>query len=141
MHLRISGSLDHDGDGIVRYHISVTSNCFSAATQCWGDVDEVLKLADALASFPLGHNLPLCFTFGSDRGGCCDLIFVRIDAQGHCGVWVEIIADEPVYKGQAFEKASIFIRIEPAGIDEFVSSLRGYHSRASTYAILSGAEA
>ena len=141
MNVRISGSLDHDGDGIVRYHVLVTSNYFSAATQCWGNADEVLKLADSLSGFPYDHGVPLCFRFGSEKSGCCDLRFVRIDAQGHCGVWVDITAEAPVYKSQDFEKASVFIPIEPVGIDEFVSSLRRFHSRASNEAILSGAEA
>ena len=141
MNFRISGSLDHDGDWLVRYHVLVSSDCFSAATQCWGDVDEILELADNLARFPLGHDVPLRFTFGSDKSGCFELKFLRLDAQGHCGVWVDITADQPAFKGQDFEKASVFIRIEPAGIDEFVIRLRRYHSRALTEAILSGAEA
>ena len=141
MNLRISGCLDHDGDGVVRYEVKVSGRGFAATTLCWGDADLMLELGERLADFPFGHAGPFHFSIGAERSGTCELEFVRLDAQGHCGVWVSITGESPVHKSQGYERASIFLNVEPAGIDNFVKSLRSYHSRSSKEAFLYEAEA
>jgi len=136
--LTIFSSLEHDGDELIRFRICAQSKNFSASTLTWGYASQLSELAACLAGFPTAGSDPIFFQFGSSETGTAKLEFVTIDGSGHCGLWVTVEAPYSVSRKQGFEQASIFLPVEPAAIDLFVSALRTFSSGATHEALLRG---
>ena len=136
--LIVESSLDHDGDGCVRYIVSIHNQTFRAAAYAWGNTTDHLGLADVLAGFPASPSARAPYRFGTPGTGTCDLDFFCIDGLGHLGVWSTVEAEYEVGRGLGFEAARIFLRCEPAAIDSFVASLRRFVPGAPNVAVLSG---
>ena len=128
--LSVGSSLDHDGDGLVRYTVTLTNGSFHAAIEAWGDAEDHLRLATALEGFPQSTDARCTYTFGSPGTGICTLDFSCIDALGHVGVWAAFESTYPVSNlGRSlgrFETASLFMRCDPNSIDEFIAGLRSF---------------
>ena len=128
--LSVSSSLDHDGDGLVRYTISLANDSFTATTAAWGDVEDHLRLAAALQGFPQSTDARCTFAFGSPGTGTCTLDFACLDSLGHVGIWAAFESTYPVgnlgRSSDRFETASVFMRCDPSSIDEFIAGLRNF---------------
>jgi hypothetical protein len=124
--LVIESSLNHDGDGLVRYVITASNDEFSASTLAWGNLDDHLAFADALSGFPSSSTSTVSYTFGSPGMGTCALKFLCRDNLGHLGVWAAIESPDPVGREGDYERASLFVPCEPNDVDGFVASLRAF---------------
>ncbi|MDH5833513.1 hypothetical protein [Luteimonas kalidii] len=136
--LSIEGSLEHDGDELVRFHVGMTNENFAARTSTWGNVDGHLQLASALEGFPASSASTLSYTLGTPGTGSCELEFFCLDALGHVGVWATFESTYPVARSSRHEASSLFMRCDPASIDEFVAGLRRFVSGSTNRAELSG---
>ena len=136
--LVLESSLEHDGDGLVRYWLSVESVDFRASASAWGYEDEHLKFAGALAGFPASTSSSLKYKFGSDGTGTCALEFTCLDNLGHLGVWATLESTYPIGRSDRYEHASVFHRTDPASIDQFVAEIRAFVSGSPNRALLSG---
>ncbi|WP_242103698.1 hypothetical protein [Lysobacter sp. M2-1] len=136
--LILESSLEHDGDGLVRYYLTVESDRFRASTSAWGYEDEHLKFAGSLAGFPAASSSSLNYKFGTDGTGTCMLEFACLDNLGHLGVWATLEATYPVGRSGRYEHASVFHRTDPASIDQFVSEIRAFVAGSPNRAQLSG---
>jgi hypothetical protein len=136
--ISIRSSLEHDGDGCVRYGISARSPTFAGSALAWGNTDNHLKLAEALTGFPSNTSSRLSYRLGTPGTGTCTLEFFCTDKLGHIGVWASMEAEYPVGNDLGFEGARIFLRCEPAAIDSFVESLRRFVTGAENVASLRG---
>jgi hypothetical protein len=136
--LSISSSLEHDGDELVRFQIGARSKDFAGSTLAWGYVPQLTEFAACLAGFPKAGSVPVVFQFGSDKTGVAKLEFVTLDGVGHCGVWITLEAPYPASRSQSMEQASIFLSVEPAAIDLFVSALHRFSSGGTHEAVLHG---
>jgi hypothetical protein len=136
--LIVESSLEHDGDGCVRYVLSAQNQTFRGSAYAWGNPENHLELADALAGFPTSSSGRVSYSFGTPRSGTCALDFFCTDGLGHLGVWSTFEAEYEVGRGLGFEGARVFLRCEPAAIDVFVASLRRFVPGAANVAVLSG---
>src|SRR5690606_39202203 len=94
--LDIRSSLEHDGDGLVRYSVRFSNRDFSASTSVWASVGAHLDLAAALEGFPTSSSSEVRYRLGTPGTGCCELEFSCTDALGHIGVWANIESTYPV---------------------------------------------
>lgn len=62
--LTIRSSLEHDGDGVVRYHLLADSRDFRGAVFAWGSESEVATLAKLLVGFPKSRSDFVEYSFG-----------------------------------------------------------------------------
>ncbi|NDK39740.1 hypothetical protein DT603_12895 [Pseudoxanthomonas gei] len=136
--LSLESSLEHDGDGLTRYRLAIKNDLFRADTSAWGNDDEHLKFSAALAGFPVSSSSSLNYKFGSDGTGTCTLEFTCLDNLGHVGVWATFESTYPVDRSDRHEHASVFLRCDPAAIDEFVAELHGFVAGSPNRAQLSG---
>jgi hypothetical protein len=132
----IESDLWHDGDGLTRYRLRLANESFSARTMAWGNDDEHLKLSSVLSGFPSDLLSEVLFRFGTSGSGTCELRFFCLDAAGHLGLWAHFEAEAPANNKQ-HELGSLFMRCDPAGVDSFVASLRGFVAGSSNRAELS----
>jgi hypothetical protein len=124
--LSVESSLEHDGDHLVRYSINLANPRFAASTSAWGADGDHLRLADALEGFPKSASSTVDYRFGTPGTGSCELAFFCIDALGHVGIWATFESTYPADRSQRHETASLFMRCDPATIDEFVTALRRF---------------
>lgn len=136
--LSICSSLEHDSDELVRFQVGARSKDFVGGTLAWGYASQLTELASRLAGFPKAGSVPVVFQFGSAKTGVAKLEFVTLDGVGHCGVWVTLEAPYPFSRGKGMEQASIFLSVEPAAIDLFVSALHRLSSGDTHEALLHG---
>ena len=136
--LVVESSLEHDGDGLVRYVLSAHNRTFRASAYAWGNTEDHLELANALVAFPASSSARINYRFGTPGTGTCELEFFCLDGLGHLGVWSTLEAEYEVGRGLGFESARVFLRCEPAAIDAFVASLRRFVPGAENVAVLSG---
>lgn len=134
----IESDLWHDGDGLTRYSLRLANESFSARTMAWGNDDEHLKLCSVLSGFPRERASEVAFRFGTPGTGTCDLRFFCLDGAGHLGLWARFEAEDPASNGQ-HELGLLFMRCDPAGVDSFIASLRGFVAGSSNRAELSWA--
>ena len=136
--LSVGGSLEHDGDELVRYAVSLTNPNFVARTSTWGNVGDHLQLASALEGFPASSTSTVSYRLGTPGTGSCELEFFCLDALGHVGVWATFESTYPVARSDRHEISSLFMRCDPASIDEFVAGLRRFVAGSVNRAELSG---
>jgi hypothetical protein len=136
--ISIYSSLEHDGDELVRFQVGARSKDFRGSTLAWGYVSQLAELATRLVGFPKANGVPVAFQFGSAETGVAKLEFITLDGVGHCGVWVTLEAPHPVFRNQGIERSSIFLPVEPAAVDLFVSALHKLSSGGVHEAILHG---
>lgn len=136
--LTIRTGLSHDGDGLVRIDIVAESEGFSATTLAWTNCQEHLKLAALLEGFPKASGSQVAFQFGSPRTGTCNIDVFCVDARGHTGIWVSIEAPYKARGTNDYERAKLFICVEPGAIDRFVAALRGFVPNEDNEAVLHG---
>lgn len=136
--LILESSLDHDGDGLVRYWLTIENDDFRGSTSAWGYEDNHLKFAEALEGFPVTSSSSLSYKFGSDGTGTFLLEFACLDNLGHLGVWATLESTYPVGRSGRHEHASLFHRTDPACIDQFVAEIRRFVAGSPNRAQLSG---
>jgi hypothetical protein len=136
--LELGSSLEHDGDELVRYSVRLTNPDFSASTSVWGNVGDHFTFAAALEGFPASSSSVVRYTLGTPGTGCCELEFFCTDALGHIGVWANIESTYPVGRSTQHETAKLFMRCDPATIDDFVAGLRRFVAGSPNRAKLSG---
>jgi hypothetical protein len=136
--LILESSLEHDGDGLVRYLLTIENDRFRATTSAWGYEDEHLTFASSLAGFPVTSSSSLNYKFGSDGTGTCLLEFTCLDNLGHLGVWATLESTYPVGRSERYEHASVFHRTNPASIDQFVAEIQAFMAGSPNRAQLSG---
>jgi len=134
--LCVESTLEHDGDGLARFAVSLTNEAFSARISTWGQANEHLQLASALQDFLAVPNTRVTYKFG--KTGTCELELWRLDSLGHIGIWATFAADWPVSSSDCHETARLFMRSDPAAIDTFVSELLGFVAGSRNRACLSG---
>lgn len=134
----IEGSLEHDGDELVRFHVGLKHRDFAATTSTWGNACDHLRLASALEGFPASSMSTLSLTLGTPGTGCCKLEFSCLDALGHVGAWATFESTYPAGVPSRHETASLFMRTEPALIDAFVAALRRFVPGSANRAELRG---
>jgi hypothetical protein len=134
--LRVESTLEHDGDGVVRFLFSGANDEFSASIGTWGQPDDHLSLASALRDLPTAPDTRVTYRFGTT--GICELQVSCLDALGHLGVWATFTADWPADSSSKHQSASIFMRTDPASIDRFVSELLRFAPGSRNQACLSG---
>jgi hypothetical protein len=125
----IECDLLHDGDGVVRYSFELSNGSFAARTLAWGSETQHLELAEALAGFPSSFPSEVSYRFGTPGTGVCELQFFCIDGSGHLGLWARFESEYPSgwrTQYEHHERASLFTKCDPAGIDAFVARLRGF---------------
>jgi hypothetical protein len=136
--LSVGSSLEHDGDQVVRYSISLANRSFAASTATWDNFGDHIQLADALEGFPTTSSSTVRYRFGTPGTGSCELDFFCIDALGHIGVWATFESTYPAGRSEQHETARLFMRCDPATIDEFVRSLRRFAPGSTNQADLAG---
>lgn len=136
--LILESSLEHDGDGLVRYRLTIENDRFRASTSAWGNEDEHLTFAGSLTGFPAASSSTLNYKFGTDGTGTCILEFACLDNLGHLGVWATLESTYPVGRSERYERASVFHRTDPACIDQFISEIREFVAGSPNRAQLSG---
>lgn len=134
--LAIRSSLEHDGDGLVRFHISVENVEFRATTLAWGYEENVRELVSALKGFPKTGSDRVEFTLGSPRSGLCRLEFLTIDSVGHCCVWIDLEAPYSTAGKDRFQRSLVCIQFAPGSLDEFCTQLRAFKRGQDNEAVL-----
>jgi hypothetical protein len=134
--LRVESTLEHDGDGVVRFAFFGVNEEFSASIGTWGQPDDHLSLASALRDLPIDPSTRITYRFATT--GTCELQVSCLDALGHLGVWATFIADWPSDSSDKHQSASIFMQTDPASIDRFVSELLRFVPGSRNQACLSG---
>ena len=135
-HLVIRSSLEHDGDGMVRYHVSAESADFRGATFAWGSESDAADLAMLLVRFPASPESVVEFRFGSPSNGSCSLRFQTTDRRGHCCVWAEFESTYESGGAGRFQTAVVCIAFLPAALDEFCVQLKRFKRAEPNEAIL-----
>ena len=136
--LEIGGSLEHDGDELVRYTVRLSNGDFVASTSAWGNLGDHLQLAEALHGFPTSADSTASYAFGTPGSGHCHLGFFCTDGLGHVGLWASFESTYPVGRLEQHETARLFMRCDPASIDTFIAELRGFVSGSPNRAKLVG---
>jgi hypothetical protein len=134
--LVISGSLDHDGDGLVRLRITAENVEFRGTTLAWCTEENVAELRSALAGFPKSSSDRVEFVLGSARTGVCRVEFKTVDSIGHCCVWVEVEAAYASTGQDAFQRSLVCVEFVPASLDEFCTQLRRFKRGSKNEAVL-----
>lgn len=136
--LKIAGSLDHDGDGLLRFSISAAAGDFSGEALAYGNAQQLLQLANLLEGFPTSTKAEVTFRFGTAKSGSCELQFYCWDGAGHAALKATIVSDASFRSTANFNKATLNFRVEANALDEFISSLRAFHAGAVPEARLIG---
>lgn len=136
--LEVGGSLEHDGDELVRYTVRLSNGNFVASTSAWGNVGDHLQLAEALTGFPASADSTASYAFGSPGTGHCHLELFCTDRLGHVGLWATFESTYPVGRSEQRETARLFMRCDPASIDTFIAELRGFAAGSPNRARLLG---
>jgi len=136
--LTVRSDLQHDGDGIVRYHIRADSPDFRGSTSAWGNDSDCADLAKLLAGFPKSLSSSVEFTFGTPRTGRCLLRFEPADRTGKCCVWAEVESTYAAAGTERFETSSVCVHFLPAALDEFCTQLLRFKSGRDNEATLVG---
>jgi len=136
--LEVGGSLEHDGDGLVRYTVRLSNGDFAACTSAWGNVGDHLQLAEALQGFPASTDATASYAFGNPGTGHCQLELFCTDYLGHVGLWATFESTYPIGRSEQHETARLFMRCDPASIDTFIAELRGFVSGSPNRARLLG---
>jgi|SRR5688572_8137172 hypothetical protein len=134
--LIISGSLDHDGDGLVRFRITAENVEFRGTTLAWGTEDTIRELVSALAGFPKASSDRAEFVFGTPRTGIGRLEFQTLDSVGHCCVWADLEAAYASTGRDAFQRSLVCVEFLPASLDEFCNQLRHFKRGRKNEAVL-----
>jgi hypothetical protein len=134
--LIISGNLDHDGDGLVRFRITAENPAFRGTTLTWGNEERISELLSALAGFPKTSSDRVEFVFGTPRTGVCRLEFQTVDSLGHCCVWVDLEAPYASTGKDRFEHSLVCVKFVPASLDEFCNHLRRFKRGRQNEAVL-----
>jgi len=136
--LSISSTLDHDGDGVVRYHLSADSREFRGTVFAWGSESDAADLAKLISGFPMSPESVIEFGFGSPKTGCCTLRFQTVDRRGNCCVWAEFEASYERSGTGHFETAAVCVSFLPAALDEFCVQLQRFKRGKQNEAVLGG---
>jgi hypothetical protein len=136
--LEIGGSLEHDGDELVRYTARLSNGNFVASTSAWGNVGDHLQLAETLQGFPVSADSTASYAFGTPGTGYCQLDLFCTDRLGHIGLWATFESTYPVSRTEQHETARLFMRCDPASIDSFVAELRSFVAGSTNRAKLIG---
>jgi hypothetical protein len=136
--ITVSSNLRHDGDGVVLYTIRAQSEDFAAATEVWGYVDRASELGRVLDGFPRSSSDERLIQFGSSGIGSCSLRFFCVDGVGHSAVWATLVAPHAARSTDLYERAELFVRVEPVAIDEFSKQLMRFESGKDNVAVLRG---
>jgi hypothetical protein len=136
--LRISSSLEHDGDGVVRYRIDAKSREFRAAALAWGTDADAEKLAALLKGFPARPDARVEFGFGSPGTGTADLHFAVASPRGLCKVQAAVTSEYPAGSGPEHQSAVVIIEFFPAALDLFCQQLSRFKPNRPNEAELNG---
>ena len=134
--LQVASTLAHDGDGVVRFTISASSEDFAASTETLGSPLKIQDLADALRGFPMEIESSIHFRFGGL--GECELDFFCLNRSGHTAVRVAIEASDSATSPKEHERAELFFRVEPTAIKAFSEALSKFVPNADNQAVLQG---
>ena len=134
--LIISGTLDHDGDGLVRFRITAENVEFRGTTLTWGAAENVAELLSALAKFPKTSSDRVEFMLGTPRTGVCRLAFQTLDSLGHCCVWADLEAAYSSTEKDGFQRSLVCVKFVPASLDEFCNQLRRFKRGQENEAVL-----
>ena len=134
--LLVASTLAHDGDGVVRFVISASSEDFAASTETIGGALTVQDLADALRGFPTEIGSSVHFRFGGL--GKCELNFLCLNRSGHTAVRIAIEAPDGALTAHEHERAEFFFRVEPTAIEAFAEALSKFTANADNQAVLQG---
>ena len=135
--LKISGDLDHDGDGVIRIYIAANSEHFSGVTSFWGTEEIINRLVAALAGFPSRTPAEVSYSCGSSKSGQFTIRIVTVDNLGHCAAWIQLVAEDEPHANGDFESALICLQVTASEIDEFCHQLRQFKRGRKNEAILS----
>ena len=136
--LILEGTLEHDGDGLCRFHLTLSNEDFSASSSVWGYSDNHLEFAAALSGFPSSTSSTFSYRFGSPGTGTCALDFSCLNGLGHVGIWATFESTYPVASSPRHEQASLFMRCEPSAIDAFVAAIKRFVAGSRNRAVLLG---
>jgi len=134
--LLVASTLAHDGDGVVRFMISASSEDFSASTETVGGALMVQDLANVLRGFPKEIGSSVHFRFGGL--GECELNFFSLNRSGHTAVRIAIEAPDSAQTPNEHERAELFFRVEPTAIRTFADALSRFVANADNQAVLQG---
>jgi hypothetical protein len=134
--LLVASTLVHDGDGVVRFSISASSEDFSAYTETKGGALVVQNLASALRGFPKDISSSVHFCFGGL--GECELRFFCLNRSGHTAVRITISSPDSAPTPNEHERAELFFRVEPMAIEAFARALSRFEDNADNRAVLQG---
>lgn len=134
--LTVSGNLDHDGDGLVRFRITAENVEFRGTTLTWGNEEKIAELLSALAGFPKTSSDRVEFVFGTPRTGVCRLEFQTIDSVGHCCVWADLEAAYASTPKDGFQRSLVCVKFVPASLDGFCNQLRHFKRGRKNEAVL-----
>ena len=91
--LQFETTLEHDGDGLVRYTVSAANEEFSATVGTWTQANSHVALASALTGFTVSSGDRVTCKFGST--GTCELEVFCLDSLGHLGIWLLLTRTGP----------------------------------------------
>lgn len=134
--LCVESTLEHDGDGLAHFAVTLTNGAFSARIVTWGQETDHLQLASTLQNLPVAQEAKAAHTFG--KTGTCELELSCLDSLGHICIWASFTADWPVGNLDRHETACLFMRSDSAALDTFVSQLQGFIAGTHNRACLSG---
>jgi hypothetical protein len=136
--LTISSSLEHDGDGVVRYRIEACSPDFCGKTWTWGSETDAGELAKLLRGFPTSPSAKVEFDFGDASSGSSNLRFEMSNARGACRVWAVLSSEHVVAGPETYQSASVCIGFFPAALDVFCQQLGRFRPQRPNKAELLG---
>ncbi len=134
--LLVASTLAHDGDGVIRFFISASSEHFAASTETLGGVLTVQTLASALGDFPKEIGSSVNFRFGGL--GECALNFLCLNRSGHTAVRITVEAPDSALTPHEQERAELFFRVEPTAIKAFTEALSRFVANSDNQAVLQG---
>ena len=134
--LLVASTFAHDGDGVVRFMISASSEHFAASTETLGGAATVQDLANALRGYPKDVGSAVHFRFGGL--GECELNFLCLNRSGHTAVRIAVEAPGGALTPHEHERAELFFRVEPTAIRSFAEALSKFVVSADNKAVLQG---
>ena len=119
--------------------IAASNGRFAGSANIYADVDALVKLAAWLDGFPCSAFDRRSFELGfKDSGAAGGFLGIVAHADRHAGaaaIELEFIDGAPV---EATDTATFSIRVEAAGVDRFVQSVRAIQGAESGEATLHG---
>jgi hypothetical protein len=110
---------------------------FAGSARIYAGFADLTDFATQIVGFPKKPQDQRTYEFGSREasfaGGYCNLRFHCLDWAGHATVEVVLEDDDEPY---APASAKLSFRVEAAGIDRFIASLRGLEHRRCGAAVL-----